>query len=147
MAPLDPTALRATNSSTARPITVRKLVALDIVFHGYPFCLIEFACAIALGTVLGLWISHFAVSDGRAVSPLLLVLGAYSLCGAINYVPLLLYGITIVRHNSARDEVAAELAERGKYAWKYGLSQLWLFVPLVIPVQAVAQEIRARQAQ
>ena len=145
MAPPDPAVISAATTSTARPITVRKLVAVDIVLHGYWFILTECAVAIALGTALGLWISYSAFSAGHAVSPIRLVLGVYFLCAAINYVPLLLYAITIAHHNSARDEVAAELSEGGKYAWKYGVRQLWLFVPLVIPVLAVAQELRARK--
>jgi hypothetical protein len=84
-------------------------------FHGYRFILAEFIFTIALGAALGLWISHSAFSEGRAVSPIRLVLGAYFLCVAINYVPLLLYGIAIARRNSAHDEVAAEVAEGGRY--------------------------------
>ena len=145
MAYSDPKAIPATITSTARPITVRKLVGLDIVFHGYWFVLTECAFAIALGTALGLWISHSAFLEGHAISPIRLVLGAYFLCGAINYVPLLLYAMTIVHHNSARDEVAAEMAEGGRYARKYGVRQLWLVVPLVIPMLAVVQELRARK--
>jgi hypothetical protein len=144
MAPSDPAANPSANTSSARPITVRKLVALDIVLHGYWFILIEFGLAIGLGTVLGLWISYSVFSESHPVSPILLVLGAYFLFVAINYAPLLLYAITIVHHNSARAEVAAELAEGGKYAWQYGVRQLWLVVPLVMPVLAVTQELRTR---
>jgi hypothetical protein len=143
MAPPDSTTIPAANPGTPRSITVRKLVAVDIVFHGYRFILAEFAFTIALGAALGLWIGYSAFSAGGAVSPIRLVLGAYFLCVAINYVPLLLYGIAIARHNSAHDEVAAEVAEKGKYAPKYGLRQLWLIVPLVMPILAVAQELRA----
>ncbi len=141
----DPAALPAADTTTALPVTVRKLVAVDIVFHGYRLILAEYAVAIALGTALGLWISHSVFSDGTAVSPIWLVLGVYLFCVAINYLPLLLYAITIARHHSASDEVAAELAERGRYARKYGLRQLLLVLPLVIPVFAVAQELRARR--
>jgi hypothetical protein len=145
MAHSDRAAIPAANTSTARTITVRKLVAVDMVFHGSWFILTECAFAIALGTALGLWISHAAFLEGHAFSPIRLVLGAYFLCAAINYVPLLLYAMTIAHHNSARAEVAAELAEGGRYAWKYGVRQLWLFVPLVIPMLAVVQELRARR--
>jgi hypothetical protein len=149
MAPHDLTTIPADNSGAPRSITVRKLVAVDIVFHGYRFILAEFTFTIALGAALGLWIGYSAFSEGGAVSPTRLLLGAYFLCVAINYVPLLLYGITIARRNSAHDEVAVEVAEKGKYAPKYGLRQLWLIVPLVMPILAVAQELSAdrRSAQ
>jgi hypothetical protein len=145
MAPHDPVTIPVADTGEPRPVTVRKLVAIDIVFHGYRLILAEFIFAITLGAALGIWIGRSAFSEGSAASPILFVLGAYFLCVAINYVPLLLYGIAMARRRSAHDEVAAEVAEKAKYAPKYGLRQLWLFVPLVIPIQAVAQELRTRR--
>lgn len=132
--------------SRGRFINVRKLAALDIALHGVPLILAEFGFAIVIGAALGVWLtaSAFPVSQGTALFRL--VLGVYFLCVAINYVPLLLYGIAIARRKSARQEVAAELAEKaGKSARRYGIQSLLLILPLVIPVLALTQEMRGRR--
>ena len=131
---------------SGRIISVRKLVALDIVFHGSRLILAEFAFTIALGAALGFWIIASMVTADHAASPLKLIVGAYFLCVAINYVPMLCYAIAVTRHHSAREEVAAELAAKGKSAVRYGTQALLLFVPLVIPLLALAQERRSNHA-
>ena len=84
------------------------------------------------------------MSQGAALFRL--VLGAYFLCLAINYVPLLLYGIAVARRGSARQEAAAELAEKdGRSARRYGTQSLLLILPLVIPALALAQEMLGRR--
>lgn len=135
--------------SDTRFINVRKLVALDLAFRGAWFILIEFAFAVALGGALGVFVLVRSLSARPAPSGFGIVVGVYSLAIGLNYVPLLLYAIIIVRRKSARAEVAAELAERNVYAHKYGVQQFLLVVPLAIPILAIAQELRqhARQRQ
>jgi len=128
-----------------RIINLRPLAALDIVFHGSRFILIEFGGGILLCLALGLWLTYAAFPLGQDTGPLRLVTGVYILCLAINYVPLLVYAILITRSKSAWQEMAAELAERGRYARKYVLQQLLLVVPLVIPILALIQEVQARR--
>jgi hypothetical protein len=56
---------------------------------------------------------------------------------ALNYVPLLLYAIGIVRRKSAQQKVAYELAHKDAYARKYTLqTTMLLLVPLVLPLLA-----------
>jgi hypothetical protein len=67
------------------------------------------------------------------------------LCGiALNYVPLLLYAISIVRRKSAQQEVAFELEHKEIYARKYTLQSLLLLLPLVVPILSLLQERQKR---
>ena len=130
--------------SRERFINVRKLAALDIALHGAPLILIEFGAAVTIGAALGVWLMSTASAVSQGAALFRLVLGAYFLCIAINYAPLLLYGLDIARRRSARHEAAAELAEKdGRSARRYGAQSLLLIVPLVIPAIALAQELRA----
>ncbi len=63
---------------------------------------------------------------------------------ALNYVPLLLYAIRIVRRKSAELEVAFELEHKDVYALKYTFQPALLLLPLVVPILAIVQEIQKR---
>jgi hypothetical protein len=63
---------------------------------------------------------------------------------ALNYVPLLLYAISFVKHKNAELEVAAELAHKERYARKYTMQSLLLVVPLAVPILAIIQEWQKR---
>ena len=124
-------------------INVRKLAALDIVFHGPRLILIEFALCMVVCAALGLW-SFFSPIH----SPFMIVIGCFFMWVALNYVPLLLYAISIVRCKSAQQEVAFELAHKDTYARKYTLqTTMLLLVPLVLPLLAVYQEVHRRSHQ
>ena len=134
------------NHNRERIINVRKLAALDIALHGAPLILVEFGAAIAIGTAGGVWLTSTAIPVSQGAALFRLVVGAYLLCVAINYVPLLLYGIAVARRGSARQEAAAELAEKdGRSARRYGTQSLLLILPLVIPALALAQEMLGRR--
>jgi hypothetical protein len=136
----------ARNHNRERIINVRKLAALDIALHGAPLILVEFGAAIAIGTAGGVWLTSTAIPVSQGAALFRLVVGAYLLCVAINYVPLLLYGIAVARHRSARQEAAAELVEKdGRSARRYGAQSLLLILPLVIPALALAQEMLGRR--
>jgi hypothetical protein len=137
----------AHNKNRERIINVRKLAALDIALHGAPLILFEFAAAIAIGAALGIWLTSTALPVSQGAALFRLVFGVYLLCGAINYVPLLLYSIAVTRRGSARQEAAAELAEKdGRSARRYGMQSLLLILPLVIPALALAQEMLGRRS-
>jgi hypothetical protein len=118
-------------------INVRKLAALDIVFHGPKFILIEFALAVFICGSIGLLILH-----GANHSPLMIILGSFFLGVSLNYIPLLLYSINIVKHKSAQQEVAYELEHKDSYAGKYTLQSIILLVtPLAMLLLAVYQNV------
>jgi hypothetical protein len=133
------------DGTPGRMINVRKLAALDIALHGSRFILAEFGGGVLLCLALGLWLIYASFPVGQDTAMLRLVTEVYLLFLAINYVPLLVYAILIARRKSARQEVAAELADKGRYARKYGLQQLFLVAPLIIPVLALVQEVQARR--
>jgi len=114
-------------------IDVRKLAALDIVFHGSRLILVEFAFGMVLCAIFGLWSFLSPIH-----SPFMLVISCFLLGVALNYVPLSLYAISIVRRKSAQQEVDFELAHKDAYARKYTLQTIMLLlIPLVLPLLAV----------
>jgi hypothetical protein len=120
-------------------INIRKLAALDIVFHGSRLILVEFAVGVFLPLTLGL------VSLVRSHARWQTVVGTYLVLLAFNYVPLAVYAIIMVRKRSAREEVIDEVAHREHIASKYMPQSLLLLVPLLVPLAALAQELRSRK--
>jgi hypothetical protein len=123
-------------------INIRKLAALDIAFHGPKFILIEFALGVFGCAALGLFSMYFGLFHGPNPSLFAVIIGCFLLLIALNYVPLLIYAISIVRHKSAHQEVAYELEHRDKYAGKYLRQSALLLIPLAIPALAVYQELQ-----
>ena len=121
-------------------ITIRKLAALDITFHGPKLILGEFAFGVFFTGALGFPLAYAGFVIGHFRVPWAPLLGCYLLLLALNYVPLLLYAIGIVRRRSAQEEVAFELAHKERYARKYTVQSLLLLLPLVVPILAIYQE-------
>jgi len=120
-------------------INIRKLAALDLVFHGSRFILIEFAAGVFLCGGAGAFALIGFARD--AAHPLFtLIIGLVLSWIGLNYIPLLLYAINIVRRGSARQEVAFELAHKEFYGLKYTLQSLILILPLIVPVLTLVQE-------
>jgi hypothetical protein len=115
-------------------INVRKLAALDIAFLGPKLILAEFSLGIFLSAAIGL------LTLKRSHSGWQILLGGYLLTLAVNYVPLLLYAIAIVRHRSAQIEVAHEVADRNRSFRRYRRQSLLLLIPFAVPILAFAQE-------
>ena len=125
-------------------INIRKLAALDIVFHGPKFILIEFALGVLGCAALGLFSMYFGLFHSPNHSLFAVVMGCFLLGIALNYVPLLLYAISIVKQKSAKQEVAYELEHRDKYAGKYLGQSTLLLIPLAVPALAFYQELQKR---
>jgi hypothetical protein len=115
-------------------INIRKLAALDITLHGPFWILIEFF----LGVFLIAAISLLVFYSGQ------ILLGIYIMFLALNYVPILIYAILIVKHKSARKEVKVEMSNLGRYGRKYNVQQFFIFVPLAIIILAILQELQKR---
>ncbi|HEY7417073.1 MAG TPA: hypothetical protein VH593_17940, partial [Ktedonobacteraceae bacterium] len=119
-------------------ISIRKLAALDIVWHGYKLILAEFLLTVGLSSILAVFSFSFFIRT--STHPLFaLILSLVFLWVALNYVPLLLYALHFASHKTAELEVAFELAHKERYIQKYQLQSLLLFVPLVIPILAIVQ--------
>lgn len=126
-------------------INIRKLAALDIVFHGPKFILVEMAFGVfgaALGFAIaapGFFAGHFSLNQ--------ILVSSYVLFIALNYVPLLLHAISIARRKSAQEEVAFELAHKERYARKYTGQSFLVLLPLIVPILAIWQEWKKQARQ
>jgi hypothetical protein len=128
-------------------INIRKLAALDLVFHGPRFILAEFAIGVLFCVGFGIFNLFAFFRDSGHPSTFALLLGLVLLWVGLNYVPLLLYAISIVRRKSAEQEVAFELEHKETYARKYTLQSLWLLLlPLAVPLLALVQELQKRSS-
>jgi len=114
-----------------RIINVRKLVALDITLHGPRFIMAEFGVGTPAIIAVGLFLMH--------TGPL--ALGFYLVLTGINYVPLLIYAVAIVRGRSAAKEIEEGMSADRHYVRKYSTQQLLIFVPLAVVLLAVKQEL------
>jgi len=119
-----------------RIINIRKLVALDISLHGPRFIMVEFG----VGTPAIIAFGLFVIYTGQHV------LGAYVLLTGINYVPLLVYALLIVKARSAAKEIEGGMSVDRHYVRKYSTQQLFIFVPLTVLFLAVGQEL-TKQSQ
>ncbi len=124
-------------------INIRKLAALDIVFHGVKLILAEFAVAVGVSGFLGVFslVAFFRNPE----HPFAMEMPGFILTYiALNYLPLMLYAISIMRKRSAEREVAFELEHKDFYARKYTAQSFLLVLPLIVPVLAISQEVRKR---
>jgi len=93
--------------------------------------LIEFG----VGTPAILAVGGYLAATGQPV------LGVYLLLTGINYIPLLIHAVLIVREGTAAQEVAGGLARDKHYVRKYSTQQLLIFVPFAVILLAVFQEL------
>ena len=126
-------------------INIRKLAALDIALHGAKLILAEFAFAVAFGAFIGPF--NLFVFFRKPGHPLAVAIAGFFFTWiAVNYVPMLLYAISIARRKSAEREVALELERKSYYVRKYTYQSLLLLLPLVVPLLAVFQEVQKRSS-
>jgi hypothetical protein len=120
-----------------RFIVIRKLAALDIVYRGQRTILLEFAFGVFFLGVLGVAFLLFA----HQRTPATTAIGVYLLFLGLNYVPLLVFSISISLRKSAKQEVEFELAHHDVYRKRYGVQQLLILLPLAIAILAIVQEM------
>lgn len=121
-------------------LNVRKLAAIDLEFLGARFILAEFGIGAAGSTALG----ALTIRAGlyRFHSPWLIIFGAYLIFLGMNYVPLLLHAISMVRDGSGHEEIAEDLANKQAAMRKYRRQSLFLLLPLIVPIVAIVQEVK-----
>jgi len=123
-------------------VDVRKLAAIDLHFLGPKVILTEFALGVLGPVVLGLLTLRGAARHSWPWG--LTLFGAYLLSLGVNYIPLLMHAVDLVRSRNASAEIAEELSERAAAFRKYRRQSLLLLVPLVVPIAAIAQEQEMR---
>ena len=122
------------NLYNPRVLNPRKLAAIDLAFLGPKLIIGEFAFAVLLSPALGL----FALFRAHG-SPLQIVMGFYLISLGLNYVPMLVYAVTLNKANSASSELGNELDDKRAAMRKYRRQSFWLLVPIIVPIVALTQ--------
>lgn len=119
-------------------INIRKLAAIDIAFLGSRIIIGEFLLGVIGPAALGIFIAL------RAHSAFQWAMGINFLAMGLNYVPLLVYAVSLTRSGDARALMADEIESGKREAMrKYRRGSLLLLLPFVIPVLALLQRNRA----
>ncbi|HEY0786512.1 MAG TPA: hypothetical protein VGD62_11615 [Acidobacteriaceae bacterium] len=122
-------------------LDVRRLVAIDLALLGPWLILPEFALGVAGPWVLGALTLRMAGRHGWPAG--LTLFGLYLVSLGVNYVPMLLHAVGLVRSRGARQEVAEELEDRPAAMRRYRRQSMWLLAPGVVPVVALRQRGRS----
>ena len=119
----------------------RKLAAIDLAFLGPKLVISEFTLGVLLSIALGV----FVLLRGHR-SPAQIALGLYLISLGLNYIPMLVYAIAINKAKSARRELGNELDNKSAAMKKYRRQSVWLLIPLIVPIVALAQTRRRTTA-
>jgi hypothetical protein len=124
-----------------RLISVRKLAAIDIVLHGPRLVLLEYSVGMGLSAVLGLLFIYRGLGPVPFHSLLIVIIGFCLIGIGLNYFPLLVYAIQIVRQKKAKQMVVLELANPALSQKMYGKqSMVFIFIPMALFLLAISQE-------
>jgi hypothetical protein len=114
-------------------INPRKLAAIDIAFLGPSLIIAEFLGGVVLSIGLGVFIlarSHSYAQIG---------LGLYFVSLGINYAPMLIYAVAIGSRQNALSEMGDELNDKRQAMTKYRRQSVFLLVPLLVAIVAIAR--------
>ncbi len=125
-------------------INIRKLAALDLVFHGPRLVLIEFGGAVVLSVGLAVLSLRSAFSGSGRPVVWEIVLGVLLASIGANYIPLLVNAVSLIRSGTARQEVAEEMDQTRQPQRRYGTQQFLLVVPFAVMVLALVQALGRR---
>ena len=120
-------------------LNVRKLAAIDLQFLGAKLILTEFGLGVVGSAVLGVITVRAGMQ--RFHSRQVIAFGGYLVLLGINYIPLLLHALNMLREGSAPQELGGELGDKRAAFRKYRRRSLFLLLPLIIPIAAIVQEI------
>lgn len=109
----------------------KKLAAIDVAFLGPKLIITEFAVGVFFSAALGV----FTLLRSHSISGLLI--GLYLISLGVNYIPMLVYAITVRGYEKARLELGGELISKRAAMSKYRRQSLWLLVPLAVPLFAL----------
>jgi hypothetical protein len=123
-------------------ISIRKLVAVDMVWLGKWIILSEYAFGIILPLILGI----LSVRSGGLGFEHLgwsTILGYWLIGIAANYVPMFIFAVLIARGGTVKEEGQPELAR----ARRYGVQQIVILIPLFVVIISLVQENRKRKSK
>jgi hypothetical protein len=122
-------------------IDVRKLAALDMALHGRRLIVAELALGAIGGVVGGVWTIGQGIERGD-ISYSHVAFGIWLVGIGLNYVPLLLHALTLLRPGAVEEEGRPELP----YVRRYNVQQMIVFVPLLVVAAAAVQEVARRRS-
>lgn len=122
-------------------IDLRKIATLDLALQGPVVVRTEFFCGVFVSVGLGVFVLM------KTQSPWQIALGIYLFCLAANYVPMLLWVMTLPSRAAAWSELGPEWRYRGRVLRKYRRQSLILLVPLFPLVLALASRNRDMRDQ
>jgi|SRR5208337_3593628 len=126
-------------------LNVRKLAAIDLHFLGAKLILTEFALGVVGSVALGVLTVRAGMQ--RFHSRQMIAFGGYLVLLGINYVPLLLHALSMLREGSVQQEIGGELEDKRAAFRKYRRQSLFLLLPLIVPIAAIVQEIQRRRTR
>ena len=117
-------------------MNVRRLAAVDLSGLGPKIIIPEFALAVLGGPALGV----LTVVRSRSLG--MTALGVALIGLGVNYVPLLIHAIDLVRRSAVAAATADEAFDRRSLYAKYRRQSLWLLLPFVVGIAALLQMAR-----
>jgi hypothetical protein len=117
-------------------IDVRRLAAVDLSGLGPKIIIPEFVLAVVGAPLLGV------LTLFRGGSPGVKALGVALIGLGLNYVPLLIHAVDLVRRHDVQAEIADEAGDRRALYAKYRKQSVWLLLPFVVAVAALWQTKR-----
>lgn len=117
-------------------VNVQRLAAVDLSGLGPKIIIPEFALAVLGGPALGV----LTVVRSRSLG--MTALGVALIGLGVNYVPLLIHAIDLVRRSAVAAAIADEAFDRRSLYAKYRRQSLWLLLPFVVGIAALSQMTR-----
>ena len=118
---------------------VRRLAAVDLSGLGAKIVIPEFALGVLGAPALGVLTLLRSKSLGMTA------LGVALIGLGVNYLPLLIHAIDLVRRSGVQAVIADEGGDRRELYAKYRKQSLWLLVPFVVGVAALSQMTRRQK--
>lgn len=129
------------HSNNSPFINVRKMAALDIVFHSTKVIIIEFLVAMGISGAISAFLLVFATNHTTWST----ILGIYFLGITTNYIVLLCFALIIRSRERAAREVEDEMHDISNEGCRYTLqSILLILVPFALAFLALYQVITRR---
>jgi hypothetical protein len=118
-------------------VNARRLAAVDLSGLGSKIIIPEFAIGVVGAPALGV------LTLLRSGSLAMTAFGVALIGLGVNYAPLLVHAIDLVRRSAVEATIADEALDRRALYAKYRRQSLWLLLPFVVGVAALTQ-IRRR---
>jgi hypothetical protein len=119
-------------------VNVRRLAAVDLSGLGPKIVIPEFALGVIGASALGV------LTVLRSGSPGATAFGVALIGVGVNYIPLLIHAVDLVRRSAVEATIADEGSDRRALYARYRKQSLWLLLPFVVGLAALSQVTRRR---